>query len=86
MRRSNDAIYIVQPLAKEIIQERIGFFDESLRSTMSEFLERFAGSGEEIANARGNLHTVIGQPQWSSVMLKKARWETGKRLRCSTTQ
>lgn len=48
-----DAIYISQPPAKEVIQERIGFFDESLRSTMSEFLKRFAGSGEEIADAAG---------------------------------
>ena len=48
-----DAIYIVQPPAKEIIQKRIDFFDESLRSTMSEFLQRFAGSGEEIADAAG---------------------------------
>ena len=48
-----DAIYIVQPPTKEIIQKRIDFFDESLRSTMSKFLQRFAGSGEEIADAAG---------------------------------
>ncbi len=46
-----DAIYIARPPAKEIIQKRLEFFDESLRSTMSEFLERFAGSGEEIEMA-----------------------------------
>lgn len=49
----HDAIYLVQPLSQQVVQERIKFFDESLRSTMSEFLERFAGSGEEIGNAAG---------------------------------
>ncbi len=70
-----DAIYIARPPAKEIIQKRLEFFDESLRSTMSEFLERFAGSGEEIEMA-GQFATTIGQPPRNSVMLKKAHWET----------
>ncbi len=46
-----DAIYIARPPAKEVVLKRIEFFDESLRSTMSGFLERFAGSGEEIEMA-----------------------------------
>lgn len=48
-----DAIYIVQPLGKDKIQKRIDSFDESLRSTMAEFLLRFGGSGEETADAAG---------------------------------
>lgn len=48
-----DAIYIVQPPPEEIIQERLAFFDESLRPTMSDFLQRFAGSGEETADTAG---------------------------------
>ena len=48
-----DAIYIVQPLGKDEIQKRVDFFDESLRSTMAEFLMRFGGSGEETADAAG---------------------------------
>ncbi|XZE18280.1 hypothetical protein SH449x_003568 [Pirellulaceae bacterium SH449] len=46
-----DAIYIARPPAKELVMTRIEFFDDSLRTTMSEFLERFAGSGEEIEMA-----------------------------------
>lgn len=48
-----DAIYIAQPPPEEIIRERIAFFDESMRSTMSKFLLRFAGSGEETVNNAG---------------------------------
>ena len=47
-RTQYDAIYIAQPLGMETLQRRIEFFDKSLRPTMSEFLLRFAGSGEEI--------------------------------------
>lgn len=48
-----DAIYIVQPPSAGVVQKRVEFFDESLRATMSEFLKRFAGSGEEIAGTAG---------------------------------
>ncbi len=48
-----DAIYLAQPPALQVLQKRTEFFDESLRPTMFDFLDRFAGSGEEIADAAG---------------------------------
>ncbi len=48
-----DAFYLVQPLDAEKLQARVAFFDEALRPTMSEFLSRFAGSGEEMTGAAG---------------------------------
>lgn len=48
-----DALYLVQRLSNEKLQKRLEFFDDALRPTMSEFLQRFAGSGEEMNGTAG---------------------------------
>lgn len=48
-----EAFYLVQPLDAEKLEARVAFFEEGLRPTMSEFLSRFAGSGEEMIGTAG---------------------------------
>ena len=48
-----DALYLVQPLSTEQLQKRVDYFEDALRPTMSAFLQRFAGSGEELNGTAG---------------------------------
>ncbi len=43
-----DVIYIAQGLSNEALEERVGYFDPETQPLAREFLQRFAGAGEEM--------------------------------------
>ena len=48
-----DTIYIAQPISDQLLRSRLDYFDESIRPLAKEFLQRFAGSGEEMEGMSG---------------------------------
>lgn len=49
-----DRLYLAQPLDDARLKVRLDYFDRAIRPLMSEFLIRFAGSGEEMISVAGH--------------------------------
>jgi hypothetical protein len=54
-----DRIYIAQPLSEELLQSRLDYFDPSVRPLAKTFMQRFAGSGEEMEGMAGQFTYFI---------------------------
>ena len=48
-----DVLYIAQPLPSRALGSRLNYFDEAIRPLAEAFLQRFAGSGEEMEGMAG---------------------------------
>ncbi len=48
-----DVLFIAQPLSSQTLKSRLEYFEESIRPLMEAFLDRFAGSGEEMEGTAG---------------------------------
>jgi hypothetical protein len=48
-----DVLYVAQPLPSQALKSRLEYFEESVRPLMEAFLNRFAGSGEEMEGTAG---------------------------------
>ena len=65
-----DVLYIAQPLPKQSLKSRVEYFDESVRPLMEAFLNRFAGSGEEMEGTAGQI-TFRHSPMASDFVSRK---------------
>ena len=59
-----DRIYIAQPQSEELLLSRLDFFDPSVRPLAKSFMQRFAGSGEEMEGMAGQF-TYVNWPSAS---------------------
>ena len=48
-----DVLYIAQPLSSGVLESRLSYFEETVRPLAAAFLQRFAGSGEEMEGMAG---------------------------------
>lgn len=62
------AVYLAQPLPQKAIDSRVMYFEESIRSLMHRFFERYAGFGDQMTGQSG-------QFMWDDESFENFNWE-----------